>query len=125
MPEWSSVAYAMAAACCGFLVFNFPPARIFMGDSGSTLLGFLLAFMTLRFKFSASRVNLAPLIIVAIPLIDFGLAVSRRVLSGRSIFEGDRFHFYDLLLQKGWSPRQVALCTYVAAIGCAALALTR
>jgi UDP-GlcNAc:undecaprenyl-phosphate GlcNAc-1-phosphate transferase len=124
MPEWSGIAAAIAAASCGFLLFNFPPASIFMGDSGSTVVGFLLAVMALRFDFSVRHTSLVPLIIVAIPLIDFGLAVLRRVSSGRSVFEGDRFHFYDLLLQKGWSPRSVALCTYALAIGCVALALT-
>jgi UDP-GlcNAc:undecaprenyl-phosphate GlcNAc-1-phosphate transferase len=124
MPQWSSFAVALAAASCGFLVFNFPPARIFMGDSGSTVLGFVLAVLTLRFHFSVSRSSLVPLILVAIPLIDFALAILRRVAAGRSVFEGDRSHFYDLLLKRGWSPRKVALCTYFAATCCVALALT-
>jgi UDP-GlcNAc:undecaprenyl-phosphate/decaprenyl-phosphate GlcNAc-1-phosphate transferase len=123
-PAWSAVAVAIAAATCGFLVFNFPPASIFMGDSGSTVLGFVFALLALRFDFSVSHTSLIPLIIVAIPLVDFGLAVFRRLSSGRSPFEGDRSHFYDLLLQKGWSPRKVALCTYVAVTCCVALALT-
>lgn len=109
------VAWGVAGACAGFLVFNFPPARIFMGDSGSTVLGFLLALLTLDFC-SVSRMPMRSvafaLVAASLPLLDAALAIIRRVRRASSPFAGDRRHFYDLLLARDWPPRTVAFVSY-------------
>jgi len=107
--------FSLVGCCIGFLMFNFPPAKIFMGDSGSTVLGFALAVLALNF-YRQKPVNhvstLVPLLFAAVPLLDAVFAVMRRVRRGTSPFTGDREHSYDLLLQRGWSARKVAFCLY-------------
>jgi UDP-GlcNAc:undecaprenyl-phosphate/decaprenyl-phosphate GlcNAc-1-phosphate transferase len=112
------VAVALLGCCLGFLLFNFPPASIFMGDSGSTMLGFVLVWLALGFVRSQPGSNLglaAPLLFSSLPLADATFAVIRRVRERKSPFAGDRRHFYDLLLHRGWSPRRVAVASYAAA----------
>lgn len=119
-----SVGYALAwsllGACAAFLVFNFPPAKIFMGDSGSSTLGLCVAFLGLDFIAAKSANNPAastllifPLLLAALPVVDAFLAILRRLQSGRSPFQGDRRHFYDLLLAAGWTSRRVAITCYL------------
>jgi UDP-GlcNAc:undecaprenyl-phosphate GlcNAc-1-phosphate transferase len=116
----SAFGYAVAAsllgACAGFLFFNFPPAKIFMGDSGSTLLGFSVAFLGFDFMgargYGGARSLLFPFLIAALPLLDALVVVTRRVMQGQSPFRGDRGHFYDYLLAAGWTPRRVAASFY-------------
>jgi UDP-GlcNAc:undecaprenyl-phosphate/decaprenyl-phosphate GlcNAc-1-phosphate transferase len=108
-------AWTLLGGCLGFLLFNFPPARIFLGDSGSTVLGLVIAFTGLELHKSNPATNrglFISLIFAGLPLLDLVLAIVRRVRSGASPFLGDRRHFYDLLLQRGWSPRSVAFSTY-------------
>ncbi|MGA8223306.1 MAG: MraY family glycosyltransferase [Candidatus Acidiferrales bacterium] len=111
---------SLLGACAGFLPFNFPPAKIFMGDSGSTILGFTVAFLGLdsyRAGTNANFPGLFPFIVAAIPLLDAGLAILRRLQNRGSPFVGDRFHFYDLLLARGWSPRRVVfVCCGITAL---------
>ena len=120
---------ALAAAALGFLVFNFPPARIFMGDSGSTILGFVIALLVLRYAgagttFSAQRLGSA-LVLLALPTGDFIFAILRRLWRRQSPWIGDRSHFFDLLLQRGWSPKRVALCSYAITVALGAVAVAR
>jgi UDP-GlcNAc:undecaprenyl-phosphate GlcNAc-1-phosphate transferase len=110
-----AVAWSLLGACLGFLAYNFPPARIFMGDSGSTMLGFLIAFLSLDFYRVHHHIGshwLLPLVFAALPLMDFFLAVVRRLRKRVSPFSGDRGHFYDVLLDRGWSSLHVALGAY-------------
>jgi UDP-GlcNAc:undecaprenyl-phosphate/decaprenyl-phosphate GlcNAc-1-phosphate transferase len=112
-------AWSLLGACVAFLFHNFPKARIFMGDSGSTVLGFCIAFLSLDFCRARPDVKLAvafPLIVAGFPLLDAALAVLRRLRRGSSPLYGDRYHFYDLLLMRGWSPRGVALACYTFAL---------
>lgn len=116
----AAVSWSLLGACLGFLLFNFPPARIFMGDSGSTVLGFLVAFLGLDFY----RVHHAigtrlflPLIFAGLPLLDLFLAVFRRIRKRMSPFMGDRQHLYDLLQEQGWSARPIAFGSYLATAG--------
>jgi UDP-N-acetylmuramyl pentapeptide phosphotransferase/UDP-N-acetylglucosamine-1-phosphate transferase len=114
-PFAGAVAWSLLGACAGFLFFNFPPAKIFLGDSGSTVLGFGVAFLGLDFYRWNPAIGarwLFPLVVAGLPLLDAALAVIRRLKSGASPFHGDRRHFYDLLLARGWSPRSVALVCY-------------
>jgi len=114
------VEFSLLGACISFLLFNFPPAKIFMGDSGSNVIGFALAVLVLSSyrNTSASHVSLViPFLLAGLPLLDGAFAVVRRLWRGMSPFEGDRDHFYDLLLKSGWSPRKVAFASY--ALACA------
>lgn len=111
----AGLAWSLLGAALGFLAVNFPPAKLFLGDSGSTILGFSLAFLALdsfRAGASANSLLLFPIIFAALPLLDAGLAVLRRLRTGDSPLSGDRSHFYDLLLARGWSQRKIALVCY-------------
>ena len=113
----AAVAWSVLGTCLGFLLFNFPPAKIFMGDSGSTVLGFLMAFLGLDFYRVHHAVGthlLLPLVFAGIPLLDLLLAVFRRLKKRVSPFAGDRQHYYDLLQQRGWAARPIAIGSYLA-----------
>jgi UDP-GlcNAc:undecaprenyl-phosphate GlcNAc-1-phosphate transferase len=116
-PFGYAVAWSLRGACVGFLFFNFPPARIFMGDSGSTVLGFIVAFLGLDFVRArgggaAASSWLFPFLIAALPLLDALAVVTRRLIRGQSPFQGDRGHFYYFLLAGGWTARRVAIVCY-------------
>jgi UDP-GlcNAc:undecaprenyl-phosphate/decaprenyl-phosphate GlcNAc-1-phosphate transferase len=114
-----TVAWTLAGACTAFLLFNFPPARIFLGDSGSTVLGLCIAFLSLSFyraPFTVGPRLLFPLVVAGIPLLDVALAVIRRIRGRASPFFGDRRHIYDLVAARGASSRTVALVCYAATV---------
>ncbi|NMO91287.1 undecaprenyl/decaprenyl-phosphate alpha-N-acetylglucosaminyl 1-phosphate transferase [Actinomycetospora sp. TBRC 11914] len=134
------IAAVLAGACAGFLPHNFQPARIFMGDSGSMLIGLMLAAATtsasgrITYADSAPRnalALLAPIVVVAavvlVPLLDLALAVVRRTRAGRSPFAPDKMHLHHRLLEIGHSQRRAVLLIYlwagVFAFGAVALAL--
>jgi UDP-GlcNAc:undecaprenyl-phosphate/decaprenyl-phosphate GlcNAc-1-phosphate transferase len=134
------IAAVLAGACAGFLPHNFQPARIFMGDSGSMLIGLMLAAATtsasgrITYADSAPRnalALLAPIVVVAavvlVPLLDLLLAVVRRTRAGRSPFAPDKMHLHHRLLEIGHSQRRAVLLIYlwagVFAFGAVALAL--
>ncbi len=124
-PFASAVAWSIFASSAAFLFFNFSPASIFLGDSGSTVLGFCIAFLTLdpaRANQSATSLAFLPFVLAGLPVIDAALAVLRRLRQLSSPLQGDRSHFYDLLLARGWSPLQVALACYGITIGLALVA---
>ena len=112
----------VAGATLGFLFFNFPPASIFLGDSGSLFLGFMLAGIgLLSSQKSQTVVAVAiPVVSLGLPVLDTLLAIVRRFLRGQPIFTADRGHIHHRLLGLGHSPRKVALLLYGA---CAVLAL--
>ena len=126
-PLLSVAGVALTGACVGFLLFNFPPARIFMGDSGSTVIGFLAATFALRYA-SWNGGDLRHLatagLLFSVPLIDFAAAVIRRIWRHESPLAGDRSHYYDLLLRRGWSSKGVAMATYVADVALCIIAVT-
>ena len=105
---------ALAGAILGFLRFNFNPATIFLGDSGSLFIGFLLSALALK---GAQK---APTIVaIAIPVVSFGLpiletslSIVRRLISGRPVFTADREHIHHKLLQHGMTHRQVVILLY-------------
>jgi UDP-GlcNAc:undecaprenyl-phosphate/decaprenyl-phosphate GlcNAc-1-phosphate transferase len=106
----------LAAALLGFLVFNFNPASIFLGDSGSLLLGFLLGcYGILWSRTCATNLDMgAPLMALAVPLLDTTLSIARRYLRRQPIFKADRSHIHHRLLARGLSHRQTVLVLYVA-----------
>jgi len=112
-PYSKIVVWSLIGVCLGMLLANFPPASMFMGDSGSTLIGILLAFLTLDWIRIQPDTNnlLSPLVFISLPVADTLLAIVRRLRSRRSPFCGDRRHFYDLLLQRGWSVRSVLVAS--------------
>jgi UDP-GlcNAc:undecaprenyl-phosphate GlcNAc-1-phosphate transferase len=100
------LAMALAGALCGFLRYNFPPAKAFLGDSGSMLIGFVLGALAIRcsFKQHTAYAFFAPIAILAIPFIDTAAALIRRRLTGRSIYTVDRGHLHHTLMKRGYSP---------------------
>lgn len=112
----------VAGAACGFLVYNFPPAKIFMGDAGSMVLGYMLAVCTILTTFYDPEVGtrpfgiLVPLVAFAIPLYDMLSVIVARLRRGQSIFQSDRGHFSHRLVRRGLSPRNAVLTVYLAAL---------
>ncbi len=122
------ICLALAGALVGFLRFNFPPARVYLGDTGSMLIGFVLAALAIRstFKQNTAYAFIAPIALLAIPFIDTAAAIIRRRLTGRSIFAVDRGHLHHSLMKRGYSPRTSLLwvgllCTTTAAGAVASL----
>ncbi len=116
---------ALAGAIVGFLRFNFNPATIFLGDSGSLFIGFVLSALAL-----AGAQKAPTLVAVAIPVVSFGLpiletllSVFRRLISGRPVFTADREHIHYRLLRLGFSHRQVVLVLYAVSALFALLSL--
>jgi len=121
-----ALATAPLAGCLlGFLRYNFNPASIFLGDSGSLSVGFLLGcYGVIWSQKSATLVGMtAPLMALAVPLLDTTVAILRRFLRGRPIFDADRGHMHHRLLERGLTPRGVTLLLYAACGVAAALSL--
>jgi len=116
---------ALAGVLVGFLVYNFHPASIFLGDCGSYLLGFVIACQGLRGNQKANTVFalLIPLIALGLPVIDTTLAIIRRWSQGLSLFTSDREHIHHRLLQAGYNQRQTVLMMYGICVLLAAAAL--
>jgi len=118
---FSALLVSLSAA--GFLVFNFPPARIFMGDAGSGSLGFLVAFFILW----ADRFGIFPLwlgLMVFSPfLVDATWTVIRRALQGKKPWQAHREHFYQRLVGRGWSHRRATLWAYILMLKCSLFAV--
>ena len=116
---FSSVCLIVAAASAGFLVFNFPPARIFLGDIGSTILGFLAAACGLW----GQREGLFPfwaLLLVFSPFImDATVTLVRRLLRGEKVWQAHRSHYYQRLVLLGWGHRRTVLAEYALMLACA------
>ncbi len=122
------VAVALAGALCGFLVFNLPPASIYLGDSGSMVIGLLVGMLGIQgsLKTTATLSLAVPATVLAIPMLDTALAILRRRLTGRSIAAPDRGHIHHRLLERGLTTWQ-ALCVISAlclTCGAAATAAT-
>jgi UDP-GlcNAc:undecaprenyl-phosphate GlcNAc-1-phosphate transferase len=116
----------LAGALLGFLPYNFNPASIFMGDSGSLFLGFILATTSILGSTKASTaVALAiPILALGFPIMDTTLALYRRVFGGRPMFKGDREHIHHRLLDLGLTHIQAVLTLYAACLALAGVALS-
>lgn len=119
------VAGALAGALVGFLPYNFNPARVFLGDCGALPVGFILAGIAVKssIKASAAVAVAVPLLALALPILDVGLAVVRRVVRRRPVFDGDRDHIHHRLLDLGLTPRRAVITLYGVAVLFTALAL--
>ena len=106
--------FIMFGSTLGFLLHNFNPAKIFMGDSGSMFLGFIMAVITLLgFKSILTSAIIIPLFILAVPILDTVCAIVRRKLKGESIGTPDKCHFHHQLLRKNYSVRKTVLIIYL------------
>jgi UDP-GlcNAc:undecaprenyl-phosphate/decaprenyl-phosphate GlcNAc-1-phosphate transferase len=131
----SLLAIVLVGACAGFLPLNWHPAKLFMGDAGALLIGLLMATSAIAVTgqlnptgvgfdqlFAAFIPILLPFAVLVIPLLDFGLAVMRRLRAGKSPFAADRKHLHHRLLDMGHSHLNAVLIFYawtaVASIGC-------
>jgi UDP-GlcNAc:undecaprenyl-phosphate GlcNAc-1-phosphate transferase len=110
----SIIALVLSGALIGFLRYNFNPASIFMGDSGSLFIGFLLAALSVlgTQKASTAIAVAIPILAFALPIVDTGLAICRRFVSRRPLFQADNEHIHHMLLARGWSQRRVAALLY-------------
>ena len=119
---------ALAGAACGFLYYNFNPARIFMGDSGSMFLGYMLAGISVigAVKCAATIALIVPILALGLPILDTTFAIVRRYRGGVPIFKPDKGHLHHRLMDLGFSQRQAVLLMYVisALLGLSAVALT-
>jgi len=102
-------------AVLGFLIYNFHPASIFMGDNGSHLLGFMLALLAISStaKPYDLRWFIGPILIIGLPVFDAAWAVIRRLARRKPLFEGDRGHFYDRMMRRGLTVRQTVFVCYL------------
>lgn len=109
-----TLAAITAGAALGFLLWNFPPAKIFMGDCGSNLLGLLLGAVIIEgtLKTNALIALVGPLVVLAVPLLDTGFVVLKRLKYRRPIYRGDSNHFHHRFYRMKWSTRRSILWLY-------------
>ena len=124
-PGAEVLAAATAGASLGFLRHGFPPASSFMGDTGSNLLGYLLATVAVlgALKTNAVVALFFPLIVLAVPILDGGFVIAKRLKYGRPLHEADRSHFHHRMANIGFSQRRTLLYLYGWALVLAGLAL--
>lgn len=119
---------AILGGCLGFLPYNFNPAKIFMGDTGSTFLGFILATFSVQgmFKLYAVVSFVVPILILGVPIFDICFAFLRRIAHGQSPMTPDRGHIHHRLIDLGFSQRQAVAIAYMmtAILGLTAVVLT-
>ena len=112
----------LGAALLGFLPYNFNPASIFMGDTGSQLLGFLLATISMEgaIKSAAAFAIVVPVLALGLPIYDTLFAMIRRKVNGMPITQGDRGHLHHRLLDMGLNQKQAVLVMYLisSVLGC-------
>ena len=119
---------ALVGACIGFMPYNMNPAKMFMGDTGATFLGFILATMSIQglFKYYAVISFVVPFLILGLPIFDTAFAFIRRIAHGQSPMHADRSHIHHRLIDMGLSKKQAVATLYVisAILGLSAVVLT-
>ncbi len=106
------LAAALAGACFGFLPFNFNPAKTFMGDTGATFLGFVLACISIQGPFKTYVAFALPFLILGLPIFDTLFAIVRRLVKGQGIMTPDRGHLHHRLIDMGFSQRSAVIILY-------------
>jgi UDP-GlcNAc:undecaprenyl-phosphate GlcNAc-1-phosphate transferase len=123
------LALALGASALGFLPHNFHPAKIFMGDTGSMLLGFILAIISIEGAYKAQTfvTMVVPLVAMALPFIDTGLSIIRRLIRKKKIFEADKEHVHHKLMGQGGSQKEAVMTLYFLTLcfGLIAVGLSR
>jgi UDP-GlcNAc:undecaprenyl-phosphate GlcNAc-1-phosphate transferase len=119
---------SLAGACIGFLPYNLNPAKIFMGDTGATFLGYILATVSVQgmFKLPTIISFVVPFLMLGLPIFDVTFAVIRRLAKGQSPMSPDRSHIHHRLIDMGFSQKQAVGILYVvsAILGLSAVVLT-
>jgi UDP-GlcNAc:undecaprenyl-phosphate GlcNAc-1-phosphate transferase len=111
------ICLGLVGCVCGFLPFNRHPAKIFMGDAGSMLLGFMVAALMLLFAEQIPRWWMASIVVFGLPILDTAVALVRRLLNHRPLFVSDRGHIYDQMIDRGIPLKKtVAICYALAGI---------
>lgn len=127
-PDVAVLMGALAGACIGFLPYNLNPAKIFMGDTGSTFLGFVLAVVSIQglFKYATIISFAVPFLMLGLPIFDTCFAILRRVSHGQSPMKPDRGHIHHRLIDMGFTQKQAVAVLYVisAILGLSAVVLT-
>lgn len=127
--DLACVALALAGAALGFLRYNFNPAKIFMGDTGSMLLGYTMATISVMgaVKTAATISLVVPVIVLGLPILDTTFAIIRRKINGRPVFKPDKGHMHHRLLALGLSQKQAVLLMYAvtALLGYVAILLAK
>ncbi|MEN6457975.1 MAG: MraY family glycosyltransferase [Thermoguttaceae bacterium] len=128
----AAMAFVLAGTLAGFLAYNLPPASIFLGDSGSMVIGLTIGLLGIQgtLKTSATLAITAPAVVMTLPMFDIVAAMVRRRLTGRRLDSPDRQHIHHRLLDRGWTPWQVlcllgALCLTTGAAATAATIFRR
>jgi UDP-GlcNAc:undecaprenyl-phosphate/decaprenyl-phosphate GlcNAc-1-phosphate transferase len=105
---------ALAGSIIGFLRFNFNPASIFLGDSGSFLLGSMLSLMAVEYSYKSTAAFAigVPIVALGLPVLDTLMVILRRFLNGKPIFRGDRRHIHHILIERGFKPRNAVILLY-------------
>jgi UDP-GlcNAc:undecaprenyl-phosphate GlcNAc-1-phosphate transferase len=117
------ICLGLVGGVCGFLPFNRYPAKIFMGDAGSMLLGFMVASLMLLFAERVPRWWLASIVVFGLPILDTAVALVRRLLNHRPLFVSDRGHIYDQMIDRGIPLKKTVTICYVLAGGYAVIGL--
>lgn len=117
-PAVGLVAASIAGACVGFLRYNFNPARVFMSTVGAQFLGLMLAGVSILgpFKLATAVAVLVPLMVLGVPIFDFGIVLLRRVSAGRPVMQADKEHLHHRLLARGLSHRQAVWFVYAVTL---------
>lgn len=117
----------LAGSLLGFLRYNLPPASIFLGDSGSLLIGFLLGSYAIVWTQKTATLLglLAPIMAFAVPLLEVALSVGRRLLRGKPLFGADRGHIHHRLLDRGWSAKRTVVALHVVGLLAATFAVAQ
>jgi UDP-GlcNAc:undecaprenyl-phosphate GlcNAc-1-phosphate transferase len=124
-PDAAILSAVVFGGCLGFLRHNFYPARIFMGDSGALLLGYVLAAVAVQglLKTAATVALFFPLLVLAVPILDTTFVVARRIKHGERVFEADQAHLHHRFLRRGFSQARAAATIWLWCLSLAAAAL--
>lgn len=128
-PMVAILAIALAGSTLGFLPFNFYPAKIFMGDTGSMFLGFVLALISMEgtYKGATFVTMMIPIVAMGVPVVDTVLSITRRLIKGNGVFKADKEHIHHKLLFREGSQKEAVVTLYflTACFGMIAIALSR
>jgi UDP-GlcNAc:undecaprenyl-phosphate GlcNAc-1-phosphate transferase len=115
---YAGLAIALAGSALGFLIYNFEPASIFMGDAGSQFLGFILGTLALLVASSSTSfvTVVSPIVLLGIPLFEITFTVTVRTLTGKAFWKGSKDHYPLRMFQLGFSVRQIVLASYVVGL---------
>ena len=113
----------IVAACSGFLLFNFPPARLFMGDAGSTVLGLLAGVVILKAHSQAILPFWLGVLVFSPFIVDASVTLMARIVRRERIWQAHKSHYYQRLVESGWGHRKTVLAEYALMAGCCASAI--